>query len=369
MTAGTARGSRSTASGWRKAWTWFVALAVMLAAAPASAAPPPAGTHTLVAVLVSDKAHPAADQGRVRARLREAGTYWTTQLPGVVAGFETARPRHLVVPDACRASFPALWRSAAKTLGLEPGPREHVVVVRPTSCDLMGPVGEATDGRPGAGGWVGVGWWESTTLVHELGHNLGLGHASAERSGRRLAYGGDHSPMSAASGHLTDLDVGVVAALGAARPGMFREVGLDGRRIALAPVGGRKGLRAVTFRGARTGRAYWVEYRDGRGGDAGADYAGAGDTGVRVYVVEGTSTTTLESGSRLATQAGSSLRTEDFTLEVRRTGSWALVRLRPPDAQPVSSQVIRASRARAPRATHTLETRYSIRQIASRYRG
>lgn len=147
----------------------------------------------------------------------------------------------------------------------------HLVVVVDDQCDGTG-VG-TIGGSVADGGLVTL--TESSrvftpTLVHEVGHNLGLRHANLES----VEYWDLYSPMGlAVSGSgTTALDTEYRAQLGLARSGEV-EVVPSGTAVTrtLAARGSTSGLRGLEVRSG--GTSHWVEWRPATGRDASSYYA------------------------------------------------------------------------------------------------
>lgn len=317
-----------------------VLLFVVAAAGPA-ASHAAAPRHELLPVTLRDRATEPLSPWRARALLQRAGDYWSEQLRGLGLTFVVSQTIELEVPDACTTDYAAAWASARRDGRIgEARPAQHIALLRPAGCNIAGPAGQASNGSLHSGGWLGS-LADAPTLVHELGHNLGLGHAAALVGKQLHEYGGEHSPMAAVGNNLRALDVALLDSLGAAGPGTVRAATATGTAHTLWPVEGLRGRRALTFTGAATGRTYWVEYRT------------AAPAGLRVYYLNGLGTVTLANRGNLATRAGQMHATGDFTLEVTRTGNTARVKLHPPRHAPATRIAVTSSRhSSKSRVTH-----------------
>lgn len=133
-----------------------------------------AGVHQLVVLPVVWSAGQAAPTAALQAAADGTAAYWERQSAGRVDVQQSVRaPQVVAQPAGCDVS--AIMRAAlAANPGLTPSATTHVAVHYPAiaSCGFAG---RATIN--GGNIWLN-GATQPYVLAHELGHNLGLGHAN-----------------------------------------------------------------------------------------------------------------------------------------------------------------------------------------------
>ncbi|MGP7961264.1 Ig-like domain repeat protein [Sanguibacter sp. A247] len=276
--------------------------------APTAAAAPKKGVHSAYLVRVDDAAATGEfTMAEGRAAVARGGAYWRTESGGIVSGLTIRGERTMVTADVCSemsdGGYFDVWTRAQELFGdslPSTAARMHIIVMLPRSCFTDGWIrwtGLATVGAGlSSGGLVFLAEDDAHTVAHELGHNLGLGHANLVTSEGVHEYGGVHSVMGAGTMSGTHyappaLDPGFQAALNI----------LPAHRVTVGKPGAPTVLRTVSGTNARTlrfadgeGGLFYAELRDGSGRDARTFYAsdeayGPGydhGTGVRFSTVQ-----------------------------------------------------------------------------------
>ncbi|WP_156165479.1 Ig-like domain repeat protein [Demequina rhizosphaerae] len=214
--------------------------------------------------------------------------YWVREGRGALDSFEIAQTRVLSLPGSCAYAFDELWEEASALFPAVDFAQaaNHLVVYTPTGC-AYDYLGVATVGRITLGGFVHIAAPGAAVTVHELGHNLGLGHSDLLWGDVFGSYGfaeyyGAYSPMAGAIGDFAP------ASLDAAYRAYLDLPGADTQTAAITLAPGATEPQVVTI-GASTsavgttatsftddhGFRYVIDLRDGAGADADAFYASA----------------------------------------------------------------------------------------------
>ncbi|NQX12011.1 S-layer homology domain-containing protein [Microbacteriaceae bacterium VKM Ac-2855] len=228
------------------------------------------------------------------------GSYWVGQTYGEIASIPLQATRQYTSAfGGCDTD--ALWNEALSSFGFEGDWQSadyngaHVVVLTPDSD--CGFIGVGSIGTPGSGGViqsvVNIGL-DKTTVAHEFGHNLGLGHSNTTYcsdpafvdSDSSCYYEEYHDYYDVMAGGLCTGsrcwdELGALNVIGRARLGVSQIDSLEidpaepsrswtATIAAASASGGRQGLEVVD---PITGGYYYVEYRSGTGIDAGGFYA------------------------------------------------------------------------------------------------
>lgn len=254
------------------------------------AAASPAGAHTLAVLPVHWAGGPAPDAttSDLTAMAQDVEAYWTETSRGAM---QFAAPVvedwvEIPAPTSCSEMTGAVQQIYDDALAahgypyssvLPPGPATHVVVYFPdwAQCRWLG-LASVDDGRV----WVN-GDPRSEVLAHEVGHNLGLGHANAKTC--RTASGAAvpdllEDPGTPADGTCTLTEYGdwadLMGSVWYQPPGNLTTALAAGLRfvdlldppttgvstVHLAPLGDEAGLRAVRIPLSTT-RSFYVDYR------------------------------------------------------------------------------------------------------------
>ncbi len=294
------------------------------AGAPLGGAPA-ARAHTVDAVYftgsTSSYGNRAFTESQLKSLVTQSGSYWKTQSDGSVPSITTSRFKKLTATaSSCTPS--SLWTQAAKAYGTNANSYtngRHLVVFVDSryGCSMAGLAGIGTSIHTGGTVWVDLGSYGGrgtaanqdtvnkslTTLAHELGHNMSLGHAQArvcsgtttdQRVGwyadsqnpntlrvlkpsgspcQDVEYGDTWSLMgSGGSANSKPPALGVAhrTALGVNPSGSVRTVVVKGGRsqtFTLNALGSANGLRGLKITN-NFGEVFYVEYRGSTGQDS-----------------------------------------------------------------------------------------------------
>jgi hypothetical protein len=201
--------------------------------------------------------------------------YWAQQSDGAIRLGVTSSSGWVHASAGCGDPH-GLWNQAAASAGWVRGPNRHLLVYVPTSApgcvSGLAEVGSSVT----SGGRLYVRDTVPSLLAHELGHNFGLGHASAlqcdaavETGGCAVAgYADWYDVMGVSWEQVGSLSAPHAARLGVLPPGAAptAAAGAPATQFVLAPIGARTGTRAVRLTDT-DGDAYWLEYRTPTGQD------------------------------------------------------------------------------------------------------
>ncbi|MEW1956544.1 M12 family metallo-peptidase [Kineococcus sp. NPDC059986] len=278
---------------------------------------------------VTQDAAPATT-AQVATAVQQASDYWSSQTAGQVR-FQLAGVQGWTTSSRTCSDVGGLWTEAARAAGFTGAPREHLVVLLPRNAYTSRACAAYGLGSVGAGpdsaGYAYVTDTEPSLWAHELGHNLGLGHAnllssatasdvawngSSYPGATRVPYGDVWDVMSFSGATIGHGNLGVAGQyrLGLLRNGIQDVTATGSYTFAALPVaadGAVHGLRAVD---PATGTAYFVELR-GRstGDDLVASDASRPTRGVRVTTAD-----RGEDGATLALDASPTGRRGDVDL-------------------------------------------------------
>lgn len=239
----------------------------------------PAGLTNRVTVVLVQPAGAAPD-GVTEAEVVDAvngpvADFWSEQSNGAVQVGVTASRGWTATTAGC-ADAGALWNEVAATVGFVPGAGNHLLVyvsgAAPGCAYALAEVGAA----PSTGGQFYVQTTSPSAIVHEFGHNFGLGHSSIEQcdgvveggSCRTVPYGDYYDVMGVSWSQTGTLNAAQAALLGVLPAAQQQELSVQGSATTatLSPLSGRSGTRALRLIDA-DGVDYWLEYRTATGQD------------------------------------------------------------------------------------------------------
>jgi hypothetical protein len=268
----------------------------------AEVAPGSTAHRAYVAVVTNSGEGTVASQATIDSRVDLGLSWWVSEADGAVPTF--TRPAAQVrfastQADRCGLSggsgMTNLWNeAAAKFPGVSFGSSgNHLVVVVDDACSGLG-IGTIGQGLT-SGGMVTMKEGPdvfASTLVHELGHNLGLRHANYaawDSTAASTEYRNLYSPMALAVSS-PSATYGPPALDSIYRDQLGLEDADEVRRVPsgttssvdLAPRGAASGTRAVEV--SADGVTYWIDFRAGTDRDATSFYSVPGaELGGRTY--------------------------------------------------------------------------------------
>lgn len=258
-------------------------LSAQVVTAPVEQPPLAAAATDQVTVVMMIPAGGVAEPGRTLAQVEAAvngpvAAFWATQSAGAVQ-LTTAPgddPTWVQATVDCTDPY-GLWTQAAAHAQWSPGPGKHLLVYLPRNsagCAYgLAQVGPSLT----YGGKLYVTDVAPSVIAHELGHNFGLRHSSAQQCDRTLelapcqiaSYHDYYDVMGASWDQIGSLSAPQAVRLGFLPSGQQTVIseGAAQTSVALSPYGARTGSRAIKLVAAN-GVVYWLEYRTATGADA-----------------------------------------------------------------------------------------------------
>jgi hypothetical protein len=236
------------------------------------AAPAPVTNQVTVAMVAPAGSDPAGDgttlEQVVSAVQDRVAPFWAEQSGGAITLGVTAFHDWTAAAVTCEQPG-LLWDDVAARVHFEPGPGKHLLlyVSRGAGCGYaLAEVGTS----PSSGGRLYVTDTSTSAIAHELGHNFGLGHSSAQQcdgaveggSCRTVAYRDYYDVMGVSWSQTGSLNAVQAAVLGLIPETQQQSLSVQGsaQSATLTPLSGRSGIRALRLTDAE-GVVYWLEYR------------------------------------------------------------------------------------------------------------
>jgi hypothetical protein len=323
-------------------------LTLLVSGTPSLTDPAPTSTataHRLFVSAISNKGGLGETDRELLGHVSTVASYWQGESNGAISSIavptRVIRYRTRPATKDCGLGadfFDVVQEAAGRFPGITLSGSDQLVVFVPKSCP-GGMSGEGTIGGSFASGGVVIvrtGTALTGAYAHEMGHNYGLNHANARRSGSSMEYYGAYDVMGFALGgydQLTALSTPYRVFEGITDVGEVRDVslGLGSRRVrrsvTIRPRSRDTGLRSVRVVDPDTGEALYLDYRSGTGEDTGAFYcvdgpwltsargpirsargvtinAARAGSGVDTLVVDGRGDTSLGAGSTWTNASG-----------------------------------------------------------------
>ena len=238
--------------------------------------------HVVSVVPAGVKAR-ASSAASLRGQVAAASAYWRDQSGGGITFGVTQVGRSYTSALRCSDDPFSFWNEAARRMNFSEGANKHLVVVFPRAAVQQGcSYGLASIGSgPNTGGVVLISDDAWPVLAHEIGHNLGLGHAKVHRSrtadadlggssrGNVEDYGDPYDVMARSAADRA----GMLSTIQAANIGLLKapaltQIASGSKTFSLAPLSSLRGLRGIKVVDPSTKDEYFVEYRTRTGRDA-----------------------------------------------------------------------------------------------------